>query len=246
MRRATRRLAPLLVLVSLAACEQSAAERGGALFRDPKGFSESNLNKMSCATCHEVGPAQDSDGYRKAAYSLYGAPARAVWWGGNQLHLLDAVDQCIKWFLRGDPLDRESDEAKQLYEYLLSITPDDAPSAPLPMTVVENITALAPGDAVRGAALYASHCAHCHGAMHTGADNNGISKLILPDGLLTGDYVTMFPTTPKGMLVIESIRHGRFFNVGGVMPFYPAELMSDADISDILAALDLSATVVRP
>jgi thiosulfate dehydrogenase len=238
-----RRAAATFVLVLagflFGACEKSAAEAGGERFRQNKGYTESNLNRTSCATCHEVGPDEDTEGYRKPAYGLDGVVARERWWGGSELHLLDAVNQCVVWFMRGDALDPDSDPAKQLYEYLESITPDGASSDILPMTIVENIAPLPLGDAARGQALYDLHCQFCHGDLHTGSGNHGISDFILPES--TSDYDEFFPGVPKGLIVIEKTRHGRFFNVGGVMPFYSLERLSDDEISDILALLELPA-----
>jgi thiosulfate dehydrogenase len=38
---------------------------------------------------------------------------------------------------------------------------------------------------------------------------------------------------------VEKVRHGRFFNIGGVMPFYTAEALSDQTIADILSHMGL-------
>jgi thiosulfate dehydrogenase len=40
-------------------------------------------------------------------------------------------------------------------------------------------------------------------------------------------------------VVVEKVRHGKFFNLAGVMPFYAAETLSDAELADILAYLGL-------
>ena len=39
--------------------------------------------------------------------------------------------------------------------------------------------------------------------------------------------------------VVEKLRHGRFFNIGGVMPLYSLEALSDQDVADLLAYLGL-------
>lgn len=215
------------------ACTRTGAEAGEDRFNDPRGFSESGLNKMACATCHETDPQPDPEVVR-TGYSLYGTAARSSWWGGRSATLFDAANTCIEFFMFGDPLDPESDAGKQLYEYLLSITPDDAPSDPLPLTIVEQpvVPELA-GDATRGAEVYRSHCRNCHGDTHTGA--SGFSHFILPEDMATYDDV--LPGVPKDAILVEVIRHGRFFNVGGQMPFYAVELMSEQQIADLLAFL---------
>jgi thiosulfate dehydrogenase len=105
------------------------------------------------------------------------------------------------------------------------------------MTVVENVTAIPLGDATRGAELYRRACQYCHGEVHTGAGNILDRKVILPEA--TDEYDTIFKGVPHGLVVTEVVRHGRFFGVGGSMPFMTTELLSDADLGDILAFLGL-------
>ena len=223
-----------LLLVLLAACSKTAAEVGEEKFNDPGGFSESGLNEMSCATCHTT-TAEPPDDRIRPAYSLYGTVAREAWWGGRAARLIDAANSCIVYFLRGDELDPESDAAKQLYEYLLSITPEGSPSDPLPLTLVENIQPIAPGDATAGADVYRRACQYCHGDTHTGA--GGFSSFILPESM--ADYDEILPGESKALILVEVIRHGRFFGVGGVMPFFGTELLSDEQIADLIAYLEL-------
>ena len=52
------------------------------------------------------------------------------------------------------------------------------------------------------------------------------------------DTIKSFPMNVRAV-VIEKIRHGRFFNIGGVMPLYSTEVMTDQDIADIAAYLGL-------
>ena len=44
---------------------------------------------------------------------------------------------------------------------------------------------------------------------------------------------------PKQLVVIEKVRHGQFFGVGGSMPPYSQEALSDADLGALLAFLGL-------
>ena len=39
-------------------------------------------------------------------------------------------------------------------------------------------------------------------------------------------------------ITIEKVRHGKYFGVGGNMPLYSLEALSDAQLSDILAYLE--------
>jgi len=232
----TRAWPAILLLLATAACEQRAADAGRERFEDPQGFSDSSLNRMACADCHSADQGGDPERILPG-FDLWGVGARASWWGGQSARLVDAVDQCIVYFLLGDPLDPESEAGMQLDELLRSITPEGSDPAPLPMTIVENITAIPLGDAVAGEQTYDRTCGYCHGEPGTGA--GGLSDFILPDS--TSEYDGLFPGTPKGLVVIEAIRHGRFFGIGGQMPLFSLERLSDAEIGDILAYLGLPA-----
>jgi thiosulfate dehydrogenase len=139
--------------------------------------------------------------------------------------------------MRGQPLDRTSDKGRALFEYLESISPAGSPTDIVPMTIVENIVAIPLGDATRGEDLYRRSCAFCHGDIHTGEGTILDRKVILPE--VTDDYDRLFPGVPHGLVTIEVVRHGRFFDVGGTMPFLTTELMSDAELGDVLAYLGL-------
>lgn len=230
------RAGALLLLAGLAACEQTAADAGRDRFEDPAGFSDSSLNRMACADCHSA--EQGGDPQRiLPGHDLWGVGARAAFWGGRSSRLIDAVDQCIVYFLLGDPLDPASEAGMQLDEFLRSITPAGSDPAPLPMTIVENVTAIPLGDPAAGEATYARACGYCHGERGTGA--GGLSDFILPDS--TAEYDGLFPGVPRGLVVIEAIRHGRFFGIGGQMPLFSLERLSDVEIGDILAYLGLPA-----
>lgn len=214
-----------------------AAERGAELFSDPR-LSDSMFNRVSCATCHQTSETPDPARI-DAGYRLWGVAARERTWGGQTVRLLDAVNTCYQYFMRSrTPLDPEDEDARALYEYLLSITPDDAPSATLPMTVVENVLDWPrDGDPARGAAVYDAACRRCHGAAHTGEGTilDPMRRVILP--AYTAIYEQLFPGVDKQLVVTEKVRHGRFFSLSGEMPFYSLEALSDAELADLLAFL---------
>jgi mono/diheme cytochrome c family protein len=99
------------------------------------------------------------------------------------------VEKMVGW---GSPLPKEQQDP--LIEYLASQYPDTAPPAPLrTMSLAEaeaTIRPLAPnrpqpvGDPARGAPLYASQCANCHGPDGRGAELGpnlvGIPRLLRP------------------------------------------------------------------
>jgi thiosulfate dehydrogenase len=230
-------LAAALVTVACTT-EKTGAEYGEELFQTPDALSDSSMNPFSCADCHRTTAAPDADDDRIVPGApLYGTVARERWWGGQALSLIDAVDTCIVYFMRGQELDATSDKGKALYEYLKSISPDGSPSDILPMTVVENVVAIPLGDATRGADLYRRACQYCHGEAHTGEGNILVRKVILPE--VANDYDTLFPGVAHGLVATEVVRHGRFFDVGGTMPFFTTELLTDEQLGDILAFLGL-------
>jgi thiosulfate dehydrogenase len=226
----------LAVAVGLIGCasERAAADYGQELFSDPSGLTPSRVNTFSCATCHHVQSPPEDDRLLPG-HDLVGVAARERYWGGQTIRLKDAVDACLVYFMRGTALDEKSDEARALYEYLAALSPPGSPSATRPMTVVENIVAIPPGDAGRGDDLYRRACANCHGDVHTAKGSILERTIVLPE--VTGDYDRLFPGVPKGLVVTEVVRHGRFFDVGTTMAHYSLEVLSDAQLGDILAFL---------
>jgi thiosulfate dehydrogenase len=53
------------------------------------------------------------------------------------------------------------------------------------------------------------------------------------------DTEKVFPASQVRAVVVEKIRHGKFFNIGGIMPLYSAEAITDQEIADILAYIGL-------
>jgi len=196
-----------------------------------------SANPFSCTTCHAVDP---SDERIYPGYPLSGSAFREAYWGGSILSLFDAVNFCVQFFMAGPPLDAESQEARALYQYLESISP--GPSPALPLTVVENVTQVGRGDPARGQGVYEKACESCHGALHSGAGRLPHPGLLDEDIVLpewTNTYPTDFPGIDPGLIVVEKVRHGQFFLVGGNMPLFAREMLSDEDLGALLSYLDL-------
>lgn len=230
----------VLGLVGCGPRKVPAAEIGQQLFQNAK-LSTSPFNVFSCATCHTVGTATPElstqgphSGRIDPGYDLYGVTTRASWWGGYETRLLDAINTCLVEFMGGAELDPIDDRGRELYEYLAEHGPD-APTPALPLTVVKNVTGLTglTGDAKRGEDVYGRSCHGCHGAPHTGSGRLGPKVSIIPE-----DTLKVFPDSAR-TVVVEKVRHGKFFNVGGLMPLYSAEAISDQEIADVLSYLGL-------
>lgn len=219
------------MLAAVGCGARPAEEYGRALFDDP-GVSSAASNRFRCSTCHEIAP---QPGGVHPGYDLYDAAARPAWWGGTVTTLLDATNQCITSFMRGKALAPDDDKGRALFVYLKSQSPDA--TAPLqPLTVVQNIVDVPSGDAGRGAATWKQACAGCHGAPHTGEGRLSDTVSLVPDDSIAAHGSD--PMTGARPVVIEKVRHGKFFNVGGDMPLFSVEALSDAQLGDILAYLE--------
>jgi thiosulfate dehydrogenase len=227
----TRALTALSLAVAGAACRPvPAAEFGRQLFNDPR-FAESRFNDYSCAICHSVSDAEAEKAY--PGHTLYGAAARPSFWGGYQTRLIDAVSFCYVYFMRGPgPLDPDDPKSKALYEYLASLGPAEGAPA-LPYTVVRDAAGVARGDPARGAQIYDAACRACHGEAHTGGGRLTLEAPVLPEH--TADYEHVFHGVAPAVVVVEKVRHGQFFGVGGNMPPFGREMLSDEDLGALLA-----------
>lgn len=231
------RWALLMLGVLAAGCggTSSAKDFGEELFQDSR-LSESQFNSFSCSTCHAT-TAKPESGRIHAGYTLRDSAFRPSWWGGYETNLLDAVNFCYVNFMRGvSPLTPEDPKSRALYEYLVSISPD-AKAPALPFTVVKDIGDIPRGSTTRGAEVYRAACQTCHGETHSGKGRLTTSASILPE--VTEEYGSIFPGVPKQLVVIEKVRHGQFFGVGGSMPLYSREALSDEDLGALLAFLGI-------
>ena len=209
-----------------------ARDVGKALFSDAR-TSSSDFNAVSCSTCHDDG---DGDGQARifAGHPLTDVVGRSAWWGGQAPRLKDAVDNCLLFFMREPaPLDDDDPRGRALYEHLLSISP--ARSSPaLPLTIVENVSSLARGDPRRGEQVWTQACQSCHGAPHTGAGRLNELVAIVPEA---SEEFAVQSGFDVDVVVIEKVRHGLFFGVGGNMPPFSLEALSDEDLGALIAFL---------
>jgi len=234
--------APLLVVSLTVGCHRdvSARDSGERFFSDP-ALSTSPFNAFSCATCHAVGAATPlvvdggpHVGTINPGYDLFNVVHRPSWWGGYMTRLLDSMNYCLTEFMGGAELAAGDDRARALFEYFNANSPDLGAPA-LPLTVVRNITSLSSltGDPVRGRDVFARSCQKCHGSAHSGTGRLSSRVSVIPE-----DTIALFPTNAR-TVVVEKVRHGKFFNVGGVMPLYAAEAITDQEIADVLAYFGL-------
>ena len=171
---------------------------------------------------------------KQTGAALAGVTLRSSFWGGQEADLLSSINACRDSFM-GDThaLSANDEQARALYAYLTSLEPGDA--GPQPFTVVTSIEALPRGEEGHGRVLYAQACALCHGGMHTGESRLSERLPILPEDTLVAH--AQYTARVQRLIFTEKIRHGLFLGYGGQMPPFSAEILSDADVSDLLEAL---------
>ncbi len=209
-----------------------ARDRGELFFADPALGREGNT--VACVDCHEVSPGGDP--------YLTGSPLSRVadrpsYWGGQELDLIDAVDQCLYWFMgRGEPLAPGDPTGDDLYAYLATLEGEDAAAAAQPFSLGA-VAWPGAGDATRGEPIYTQACASCHGARNDGEGALVPSSPKLPDDTLAAHPLGEYSEEERRLVFVEKVRHGPFLGYGGTMPPFSVEVLSDVDLADLLAYL---------
>lgn len=210
---------------------RSAEEHGAALVGDPSLGASSN--RVSCLTCHDVDRPPES---RKPGAPLRGMATRASYWGGAELDLLPSMSYCLTYFMRREPLDASSKEARAIYAYLVSLGGD---STPWPFSVPFAPTDPGPGSVQRGEVVYGAACASCHGALGSGAGALVPEAPALPGDTLASHPPPEYTPDEQRLVFVQKVRHGPFLGYGGAMPPLSPEVLPDAELADLLAYLGL-------
>lgn len=222
----------------LAACAPLEAKvYGEQLFNDP-AFAGSKFNAFACSTCHAT---REGDPRILAGLSMVGVTARTAYWGGAEESLLGAVNFCLVQFQRAPTaLTADDVRGRALFAYLKSLEPAGASRAPLPYPITRALKDVPNQDATRGEAVYQAACKSCHGAAHTGEGRLTARAQVLPEVKL--EYPRLLPGIPARVVFLEKIRHGKFFGLGGEMPLYGLEQLTDAQVGDLFAFFALETT----
>jgi len=235
----TARPLVLLSALAVAGCGgRSAREYGQALFNDP-ALSSAQSNVFRCATCHDTSDAQ----LLRPGYTMFDAARRPSWWGGSVSTLRDAVNECLVEFMRGRALAADDDKGRALYVYLDSLV-SAADASARPLTIVQNIVDLPSGSVASGGAVWKEVCQVCHGEPHTGKGRLADTVSIVPDESIAMHGTD--PTTGARPVVIEKVRHGKFFGVAGNMAPFSLEALSDEQLGDVLAYLEMFGLPASP
>ncbi len=213
--------------------EGTAIDHGAALFRDPMASGQ-KLNPYACSTCHEAETGDAGDAILPGA-PLAGAVSRPSFWGGEQLDLLSAINDCRYYFmLAGVSWKPEDVESRAMYAWLESLPVEGNAADAVPFTPVYELVDSPAGDAARGAELYRRACASCHGAAKTGANRLTTRAPILPDQTLDEHPLDKYTPLQRRIVFVQKVRHGTFVGYGGTMPPFSKEKLSDQDLGDIL------------
>jgi thiosulfate dehydrogenase len=216
-----------------------ASAEGAAIAQSPAS-SRSRYNVFACTTCHAVRPSEAGARLLPGA-PLEGAARRSTFWGGETVHLHEAVERCWTFFMRGTPTDLDGRTGEALYAWLESLSPDGstAGAQPVAQTYPRVVRSLGEGDAARAPAVWARACASCHGAIGTGAGRLGPLVSIVPgdterehcDDTLPSGYTDR--TAYLRTVAVEKVRHGSFLGYAGSMPPFSVEALSDDDLRDL-------------
>jgi thiosulfate dehydrogenase len=212
--------------------ERTPAEQGRAIFTDPK-LSTNSFNKFACSDCHATAD-RPAAGRSLAGADLDGVTARPAFWGGAEVDLLRATNDCLKFFmLDSSGLAPKDTKAGLLYAYLSGLPATTTGATPF--TVVASVADVPVGDATRGQKAYDRACRACHGDLHTGAGRLADEVSLLPEDTIRehGGY----GAAELRLTAIEKIRHGSFLGYGGQMPPFSREALSDDELGDILGYL---------
>lgn len=212
---------------------RTAAEQGKVLFSDP-AISGAQINPVACSDCHAEHAGDGAA--RLPGAPLAGATKRERFWGGQEMTLLGAINHCRYYFMAADtPWTGEEDDAVNVYAYLASLE-DGGDPANQPFTIGEVVDPGA-GDAKRGAPVYESACATCHGAKSSGSGRLYDNAPKLPEETLAAHPSPDYTDADRRLIFVEKTRHGGFLGYGGTMPPLALETLSDEDLADLLSYL---------
>ncbi|HUO52346.1 MAG TPA: c-type cytochrome, partial [Gemmatimonadaceae bacterium] len=143
------------------------ARRGLALMaHTPDSLPAYAHSALRCMSCHL------DDGSRAHGLMLLGVAARYPQYRSRSGHLdllSDRINDCFKRSLAGAPLPVESAEMRDIVAYLTWISRGVGILDSLPGQGLVKLPSL-PADTARGAAVFATACARCHGAGGAGGE----------------------------------------------------------------------------
>lgn len=186
-----------------------------------------NGNQFSCANCHSI--SEDTaglstvDALHRPASPLFNAVNRASYHNGNTANLFDAVNICLEDWMDATPLTESSESWLDLNAYLDQQSDTQTP-ANIVTTQIAPITDFSQGVVDTGKDIFNQTCATCHGPDAVGTTlAASLSNRTLSKDRVAEKVRTTGPTTSQ---VFANL-------MGGNMPFWSEERLSDDDLSHI-------------
>ncbi len=215
----------------------------GARYAGEASISRSSYNAFSCDDCHAAHPG-DVGGRILSGAVLEGVALRPSYWGGETDSLTEAVQRCWTHFMRGQSQDLDGPVGDALFAWLTSLAPTDpTETQAVPVTWVSSVADIAPGDATQGNLLYHQACSVCHGELNQGPVLGPLTSYIPADTVRLHDVPGMCVPGMCGAyvreVVIEKVRHGSFLGYSGNMAPFSSQSLTDAQLADILAYMNL-------
>jgi len=191
-------------------------------------------NAFACATCHAM-TEPTADGLRRPGHPIGDAAARPHYKNGQLDSLLEAVNSCRQEWMNAPEWAETDPSWGALRTFLESSAP--ATAEPLTYEIEPPPADLSGGDADAGQAVFNSSCAVCHGTDGAGTQQGpGVAGLALEPGTIA----TRIRTSGRAN---SEVYPGL---TGGIMPFWAADRLSDAELLDLVAWLSASPKTPEP
>lgn len=196
---------------------------GGAIFTSALTASST----FTCSSCHAISETDGfaMDGLRRPGHTLENAANRETFKNGAIDNLFAAVNICVTEWMSGEPLATDDQDWINLQNWLQDqATIEEA--APIVIDIVRPPANLAGGDALSGRELFNKSCIVCHGF-------DGGGTQLAPEITGRGLSEVLIALRVRTSGLTDSAAYPGL--TGGVMPFWGADRLSDAELVDIIA-----------
>ena len=228
-------LASLLVLAVIGGCgddpSMGGLEMGEAVYRE----ALADGNTFACATCHALSePA--ADGFTRPGHPIGDATRRATYKDGSIVDMRTAVNTCVTEWMNGEPWTESDPRWTSLFAFLeAQATVDTAPDVDI--QIVPPPADLSGGDPTAGREMFNARCIVCHGEDAVGTER----APPLVGAPLAAAYVALRVRTSGRS---DSSTYDGL--TGGVMPFWGADRLSDAELIDVAAYVEARSMEMPP
>jgi cytochrome c len=215
--------------------DQTSPPSGESIYSQPV----SAKSPFSCSTCHAITePAPD--GIRRVGHPLADATKRLHYKDGETTSMLTAVNSCLTEWMNTTPWTEDTPEWEELYTWL-DVQSTSTETQPIDIEIVPPLENLSGGNATSGQTLFNASCSICHeidgtgGALAPKVGGRGY------DEFFTAELVAKRVRTSGSST--DSIYTGL---TGGVMPFWGKNRLSDDELKDLIAFLEIKGELTEP